>query len=97
MPTSKDINSYPLELYAVVERVLTERIEVPVECISATEANKLRFQVYGLRKALIEAEEVHPLKEVAPKLSTKLSGNTLTICHIDHLVPEGLRKAAGEL
>lgn len=98
MPTSKDIASYPIDLVTVVERVLTSGEPVKVPCEDRKEAYRLRQQVYGYRQALSLAVD-HPLREVAPQLSTKLDLEemTLTICHADELVPQGLRKAAGNL
>lgn len=82
MPGSLSINSYPLALYSTVESVLLTR--QPASFVLPTEkaAKRLRFQVYGLRKAL-EASEEHPLSLHAPKLSTELTGAVLTIFHAD--------------
>lgn len=93
MPTSKDIASYPIEMLVVVERVLTERGKQDVVCTDNKEAQKLRQQIYGLRKALTISD--HPLRELAPQLVVQVSDQTLTMLHVDQTVPEGLRKAAG--
>lgn len=101
MPTAKAVNSYPIELIAVVERVLTENTEVHITLKDKRELSALRMQVYGLRKALSD-EGSHPLQASAAQLSTRSEVNEdgkhiLTICTVDKLVPDGLREAAGGL
>jgi hypothetical protein len=82
MPTSKEIDSYPFHLYQIVESVLLTHKPVDIELANRGEAYKMRFQVYGLRSALRHTE-AHPLQFEALKLSTRLNGTVLTICHAD--------------
>lgn len=98
MPTAKAINSYPIELLAIAEKVLSENIEVPVDCADMRELNSLRMQVYGLRKAMGETDG-YSLQLDAPRLSTKVMKDDdgklkLLICTVDGLVTPGLRQAA---
>lgn len=91
MPFSKTLGAYPYHLFVAVEQVLTSRIPVRVSLSNLKAAQRLRMQVYGLKGAL-EKSESHPLHLEAPKLTTTLDGTTLTINHVDNLVPEGLWK-----
>lgn len=94
MPFPKSLGAYPFHLFMAVEQVLTTKLPVHVALPTLKAAQRLRMQVYGLKGAL-EKHETHPLRLEAPKLTTTIDGTTLTITHVDNLVPEALRQVGG--
>lgn len=96
MPASLNINSYPLQLYEIVENVLSTHKKATITASDIKAADKIRNQVYGLRRALIRSTE-HPLKDQAAKITTEQVENVLYIKHIDADVDPGLIAAAKAL
>lgn len=71
MPSSKNIDAFPHNLYVILESVLLTQSPVMIKPDSEKEAKRVRFQIYGLRKAIMESKE-HPLKDKAAKITTEL-------------------------
>lgn len=82
MPSSLDISSYPLALYAAFETLITMNKPTTFEFPDRKSLDRWRFKVYGLRRALAEHVE-HPLSSEALKVTTQTDGLKLTLAHVD--------------
>lgn len=96
MPASLNINSYPLDLYSIVESVLLTRREAKIEPDSRAKALLIRRQIYGLKKALLVSKD-HPLSTHAPKLMVSVIDSTLYVKHIESAVDPSITLAAQTL
>lgn len=96
MPYTLNINAYPLQLYTVVENVLLTQERAIINVGSRREVDKLRKQIYGLKKALMASVE-HPLKDKAIKLTTEQGEDYLVLKHVDNDVHPNLIAAAKQI
>lgn len=76
MPKSTKISNYPPQYIQVLEEAINGK-ELRIELNDKAEAEKLRFNLYGLRTAL--AAEKHPLARLATTTQLIVKGNILIV------------------